>query len=170
MNKNKLLLIVAILQISFFIIWYWLEHNKLHNPKSQEILVKTTPLDPRDYLSGNYFILNYAISNINNYHDNKKIDKSKSTEIYAVLKKDKQWFVADYITINPPKVRDDQVAIRGMINPDSPNIIFGIEKYFINENTKEPNRDKNIEVLLIIGDDYSARIKAVLVDGVEFKG
>jgi len=170
MNKNKLLLIVAILQISFFICWYWLENNKLQNPKSQEILVKTTPLDPRDYLSGNYFILNYEISNINNYKDNKKIDKSKSTEIYAVLKKDKEWFVADYITINRPKVREDQVAIKGTINPDSANIIFGIEKYFINENTNEPNRDKKIEVLLIIGDDYSARIKAVLVDGVEFNG
>ena len=169
MNKNKLIALIAIVQIMFFVIWYFLENHKLNNPKSQEILVKTYPIDPRDYLSGNYFILNYQISNINNFDENKKIDKTKKTEIFAILKKDKTLYIPDYISLEKPLIRDDQVAIIGTYNPNNFRIEYGIEKYFINENTKEPDREKNIEVLLIIGEDYSARIKAVLVDGVEFK-
>ena len=64
LSKNKLLFLVVAIQALFFIGWYYLEYNKLHNPSSKVILVKTIPVDPRDYLSGNYFTLRYEFSDL----------------------------------------------------------------------------------------------------------
>jgi len=49
------------------------------------------------------------------------------------------------------------------------SIEYGIEKYFINENTKAPKIDDKVEVILIVGEDLTPRIKNLIVNDVEFK-
>ena len=170
MNKNKLITIVAIAQIMFFIIWYFIENKKLTNPQSQEILIRNLPIEQEDYLNDKYpTLIYYKISDINNFEDNKKFDKSKKTEIFAVLKKDQSLYIPDYVSIDKPSVRSDQIAIKGIYDPLNFQIEYGIEKYFTKENTKELNFDQKIDVLLIIDENYSAKIKSILIDGTELK-
>lgn len=166
-RKNKLLFLVATIQTLFFVGWYCLEYSKLHNPKSQTILVRTVPVDPRDYLSGNYLTLRYEFSDLWRFKGKKQnIEESSGKEIYAVLKKDGAWHTPDYLSLEKPLVRGDQVVIKGKYTGNFGNIEYGVEKYFINENTKEPNREDKVEVMLVIGDDLTARIKALVVNGL----
>ena len=169
-SKNKLLFLVAIVQICFFSGWYFLEHQKLSNPTSKTILVKTLPVDPRDYLSGNYLTLRYEFSNLWSFEgDNKKIREAAGSEIYVVLKQSESYYIPDYISLEKPLVRDNQVAIKGKYLSSFGAIEYGIEKYFINENLKEPKREDKVEVLLVVADDLTAQIKSVMVNGKEFR-
>jgi uncharacterized membrane-anchored protein len=168
-RKNKLLLLVVIIQVLFFIGWYCLEHNKLYNPESKTIMVKTVPVDPRDYLSGNYLTLRYEFNDLWRFKGkSRNIKEASGNEIYAVLKKDGSWYVPDYVSLERPLVRDDQVVIKGKYTGNFGFIEYGVEKYFINENTKEPKREDKVEVILIVGDDLTARIKSVMINGSEF--
>ena len=170
-HKNKLIFLTAVMQILFFVGWYCVEYNKLHNPASQTIIVKTVPVDPRDYLSGNYLTLRYEFSDLWHFEGkNQSItEASDNKEIYAVLKKDGSHHVPDYISLEKPLVRDDQVVIKGKYMVNSGGIEYGIEKYFINENTKEPKREDKVEVILVVGEDLTTRIKNLLVNDHEFK-
>ncbi len=169
LHKNKSILLVATIQVLFFIGWYFLEYSKLHNPKSQVIMVKNIPIDPRDYLSGNYLTLKYEFSDLWRFKNESQIIKQASTnKIYAVLKKDGALYVPDYVSLKKPLVRDNQVVIKGS-KTGYYGIEYGIEKYFINENTKAPKIDDKVEVILIVGEDLTPRIKNLIVNDVEFK-
>ena len=164
-NKNFLLAIVIILQMLFFITWSLIEESKQSNPNAKTILLETVPIDPRDYLSGNYFTLSYAISNIGSFH---KYDKMRSGTIFAILKEQGKYYVPDYISSNKPeKIRNDQVIIKGQ--SDVWHINYGIEKYFINQNTKTPNRTDKVDVLVNIDKNSSPRIVKLYVNGQEFQ-
>lgn len=194
LSRNKLLFLIATIQVLFFSGWYYLESKKLNEPTSKTILVKTVPVDPRDFLSGNYLILRYEFSNLliqknirsersrkaeeKIYYpiqENEKTEgngaesKKTETEIYAVLKKDNIWYVPDYFSYKKPSLSNDQVAIKGKYNKYSREIEYGIEKYFINEDNKEPKMEDKVEVSLIVGDDSIARIKNVMVNDIPFK-
>lgn len=170
-RRNILLLILVGLQAGFFLSWSIIEYSRLSDPKAQDILVKTMPVDPRDFISGNYFILHYKFNDHWRFKKRPKdiFRKRGGTTIYAVLEKDGEYYVPSYITYNKPKkIKDDQVVIKGQKAKRS-GLEYGIEKYFINEGTKEPHprRDK-IEALLTIGKDFSPRIKKLYVNGKEF--
>jgi hypothetical protein len=49
------------------------------------------------------------------------------------------------------------------------SIEYGIEKYFINENTKSPKISDKVEVVLIVGEDLKPRIKNLIVNNIEFQ-
>ncbi len=169
-KKNKALIIIVLLQIIFFGTWFILEANKLSDPKSKIITVKTIPVDPRDPISGKYIILNYEFSNGWRFKNREThLGKKQGQEIYAVLTQKDGLFVPDYISFEKPKIKDEQAAIRGTVNQYG-RIEYGIEQYFINEALKEPNaRIDNIEAILVIDDDFNPTIKSVMVNGVEFK-
>lgn len=165
--KNKLLILVAIIQILFFVGWYNLEQSKLRNPKSKTILVKTVPHDPRDYLSGNYFTLRYDFSNPQLFLGDDLAKAKKSGKLYAILRKQGQYHVLSYFSLEKPNLKNDEVAIVGNVFGTPDIVEYGIEKYFINENEKQPKFGDKIEVKLVIGEDMSARIYSVKINDVE---
>ena len=183
LSKNKLLILIAMIQVIFFSGWYYLEYKKLHNPISKIILVRTVFADPRDYLSGNYFTLRYEFSDLWFFANNSErikqtvneinefLYKSGETgnEIYAVLKKNDPWYVPDYFSLEKPSIKNDQIVIKGKFNKALQQIDYGIEKYFINENTEELKFGDKLEVKLVVGDDLTAKIKSLVINDVEFK-
>ena len=169
-KRNILLLILAGLQAVFFLSWSVIEYSKLSNPKAQDILVKTIPIDPRDFISGNYFILRYKFNNIWDFKKKPgNLYKKQGNTIYAILEKEDKYYVLNYISYTKPqKIKQNQAVIKGAVVKYK-RLEYGIEKYFINEGTKEPNtREDKIEVLLTIGTDSSPRIKKLYVNDKEF--
>jgi len=155
------------LQVIFFISWSLSEESKLSNPKAKTILLETMPVDPRDYLSGNYFTLSYAIRMSGKFQENRKNRNFGNKSIFAVLKKQGNYYVPDYISLDKPeKVRGDQAVIKGQMN--GWDISYGIEKYFINENTKTPARSDKVDVLVNVDEDGSVRIIKLYVNDREF--
>ena len=63
-------------------------------------------------------------------------------------------------------IKNNQVAIKGRYNKISQKIEYGIEKYFINENIKEPKMGDKVEVILSVEDDLTPRIKNVLINNI----
>jgi uncharacterized membrane-anchored protein len=165
-SRSHLLFLTVLAQILFFYFWYFSENAKLENPKSKEILVKILPSDPRDLLSGNYFILRYSFSDISAFSNSKNFNFSSNTEVYAILEEENGYFKAKFLSRNPEKITPNQVMLKGKSNKR--RIDFGIEKFFINENQKEPKFSDKIEALLIVDENGSARIKKLFVNSLEF--
>jgi len=131
--------IVLVLQLLFFVIWggYLLTSR---NSDSPEFYLETTPVDPRDLLSGTYVALSYEVS------APKAGDCPSYTKFGPVFVKleDKgrkantaAGPVPVYEAVNcaktPPRepgwaAGNLQYGFRGMI------VRYGIEKFFLNEN------------------------------------
>lgn len=168
LKTKHFILAIVIVQIAFFSIWYLIESQKLSDPEAKEILVRTVPIDPRDYISGNYFILRYEFSNIFRLKKRGGLSWGVGKEVYVVFKQREKWFVADYVTHEKPRITKDQAVLKGVVTRGG-QVEYGIEKFFINENRKEPSRGKDmIEVLLKIDENYQGRIKSLMVNGQEF--
>lgn len=170
MLKNRriqLLLIIVIIQIAAFLIWHFSEYSKLNDPTTKEILVKTIPTDPRDFINSNYLTLNYQFSNSWNFKNRTITKDPKYQRIYAILEEEKGYFVPTYLTyVKPKKLKDKQVVIEGK-RGTSGNIEYGIEKYSISSNID--TRNDIVDVVLIVDKNYQAKIKSIYVDGREFK-
>ncbi len=171
-NKKRsiLLLIIVVSQAMFFLTWSFVEYSKLSDPKAKEILVKTIPIDPRDLISGNYFILRYEFNDSWRFKKKyRNLYRKRGNTIYAVLEKKDQYYVPNYIiNTKPQKIKENQVVIKGKIGVYG-RLEYGIEKYFINENTKEPNpRKDKIEVLIVIDKNFSPKIRKLYVNDEEF--
>lgn len=169
-KRNKILFAIVLLQAIFFISWFTWENSKLTDPKAATILVKTVPVDPRDYLSGNYMTLRYEFSDVWRFQNSREILRNTAVgaEVFAVLKKEDQWFVPNYIAFKMPRIGKDEAVLKGRFSQFG-SIEYGVEKYFISEDLGNVNtRNRKVEVMLTVGDDATAMIKDVLVDGVEF--
>lgn len=164
-KKYQLLFAVIFLQILFFVIWSWTEVAKLSNPKSQIILVKTLPVDPRNLISGNYLTLRYDFSDLWQFENNAKYANNGEKQFYVVLKQEGKYYVKDYLINAKPLIRKDQVVLKVKYVDNYSQLEFGIEKFFINENMAQPKMNDKIEVELVIDEDGSAKIKRVMVNG-----
>lgn len=167
-NKKTSLLIFLFLITISLLTFVGIEEYNLNNPKHQKALLKTLPVDPRDLLSGNYFILNYEISNPNNFTNYSPHIYQNEITVYAILEKNNKHFIPKYLSLQKPKsLNNNEIAIKGKFS--NRRIKYGIEKYFINENQKEPNRSDNTEVLVTISKSHKARIYKIFVNDEEYK-
>lgn len=163
--KYKIIFAIVVVQVAFFLSWFYVENSRLHDPQAREILVQVRQFDPRDWISGNYMTLNYDFSWFSPGIGSDPYN-SGGVVAYVVLKQDGKYYVKDYITLDKPAVRPDQVVMMGTLTN---KIILGIEKFFINEATIQPKFDDKIEVVLVIDAQLKPHIKTVLVNGVSIK-
>ncbi len=91
------------------------------------VLLKTVPVDPRDFFKGDYVILDYAISDMSTYN----FDEGET--VYTLLNVDKDSGEAyrDSFTTDKPSVYD--LYVKGVV--DGNRIKYGIEQYYVQEGT-----------------------------------
>jgi hypothetical protein len=132
MNKNKLILLIAILQIAILAILYICESTRIQNEKSKIISVEAESIVINE--NPNYFFLNinYKMSDIRNFKGHEEYAKNLiSNDIYVVLKKENDVFVPDYVSSKKPKINSNQVMLMGIYfgeNKISFPYIDGIDK------------------------------------------
>ncbi|QGU94679.1 hypothetical protein GOM49_05765 [Clostridium bovifaecis] len=151
------------------------------NALGEEILIKTKPFDPRDVFRGDYVQLDYEISEVplekldkeisdmkdKNEDEYEDFTKLRKKDMYAVLKKDNDFYVIDKVTLKKPskgiylkgkyrypiykeqsKEEDNgKLEIRGI------RVDYTLDKYFVPENT-----GKDLEKAAIKG-ELVGRIK-----------
>ena len=162
-NQYRYFFIALICQILFFVLWYGLEAIKIKDPKSKTIIVKVLPIDPRDIISGNYFDLRYDFNFKASFRQKFQVSDDMPTfAVFAVLTRQDQGYFADYLSLQKPKVREDQVVIKGIYNNGFIN--FGIEKYFIDERFSQPTINDLIEAELVINESAEVRIKRLFIN------
>ena len=77
--------------------------------QGEEILIKTKPYDPRNVFRGDYVSLNYEIAEVSidkvpkEFKDINVSNKLINKKLYAILKKNGNYYVVDYISFEKPK-------------------------------------------------------------------
>ncbi len=99
----------------------------------QPILLKTVPVDPRDFFRGDYVVLDYEISHLDAWQW-RDASFSKGDNIYVTLRRQGQFWVAASADKKPPE--EGEVFIQGKVSSatDYPiTVQYGIESYFVPE-------------------------------------
>ncbi len=111
-KKHKLILLIAILQITILAILYIAESTRVKNEKSRIITVEGESITINDNINYIMLNINYKMSNIKNFSDQEKYALT-SSDIYVVLKERGDIFVPDYVSNKKPKINSNQVMLTG---------------------------------------------------------
>lgn len=179
MNKTSLWLTVIVgLQIAWIGVTAATKEVQLRGDNC--VLLETAPVDPRDFLRGDYVTLRYKISDIpiaflpavpsNGSQAGAMEDAFAGRKIYVVLEPHGQFYEAVAAGFEVPKVPGNQAVIRGTVTPErwrwrtgSVHVNYEIERYYVPEGAGNP-RGK-VTVKAVLGSDGAALIKEVFVDG-----
>ncbi|KGP90764.1 hypothetical protein N780_03600 [Pontibacillus chungwhensis BH030062] len=105
----------------------------------ETIDLKTAPVDPRDLFYGDYVVVNYEISTISN--ENWVGDEPQyNDKVYVKLRKDGEVYEAQAVSHQALPTEKDEVLITGQYkggNGDELRIRYGIERFYVEENTGE---------------------------------
>ncbi len=187
MNKTSVLIgiaIAALFQTALLGQIVWAQITLLSSPT--EVVLKTTPVDPRDIFRGDYVILNYEISSL--HTDKMSIPENIKVGDSAYVLLDTSQSIAAPIRVladAPNTLAENEAVIRGEVYfhdreqqstrgqscPDCTNffISLSIDSYFVPEGTGtdlEKYRDERaLGIIVALNDEGDAAIKGLMIDG-----
>ena len=143
-----------------------------------QVLLKTAPVDPRDFLRGDYVVLNYDISSVPVQTVSGGIPAEVGERVLWVrLKKQEDgfWTVTESSFHELPP-QPETVILRSLpfysgalAAGDNMRVEYGIERYYVPEGKGKPieeaRNDGNVEISVRVSPDGSAQIRSLLVDG-----
>jgi uncharacterized membrane-anchored protein len=147
-----------------------------------EVTLQTRPVDPRDFLRGDYVVLNYEISNLSAGELKDAPSRGRGTPVFVKLaRKDGGVYEAVSVHAEPVPVAEGEVLIRGRaaggatcgpnhrIFCDRLRITYGIERYFVPQDEgREIERSRNqgkVSIVAAVTPAGRAAIKRLLLDG-----
>lgn len=171
MDKKKIFLLLGIFWL--VIIGGFVGFKEYTLRTGQEVLLKTTPVDPRDLFRGDYVVLRYDISRIDSSSVAvERTDLKSGDSVYVGLDVREKYAIATKIYSTAPK---DDLFIKGTLKDvggNSFNVEYGIESYFVPEGegkTIERQLGRSVDVKVAIDKSGNSIIKALLIDGQEVK-
>lgn len=171
MHKKKIFIILGIFWL--VIISGFIGYKEYTLRTGQEVLLKTTPVDPRDLFRGDYVVLRYDISSlIAENVTSERNDFKSGDDVYVSLDIKEKYAVGTGIY---SKLPNEGLFIKGTLknaNSGRFNVEYGIESYFVPEGKGryiERQLGKNIDVIIAIDKYGKSVIKALLIDGQEVK-
>lgn len=177
-RRQILLALVVALQTAALIAMVGIKQHTLAT--GIPVLLETLPVDPRSLFRGDYVILRYKISALEQADFANTGDFERHDTIYVLLREGEQYW--EPVSIHPerPEVPPGQVAIKGEVegnwgiwrdNENHPGIRvrYGIEAYFVPEGEgraiERPRNEGKVSILVAVDAKGNAGIKGVLVDG-----
>jgi uncharacterized membrane-anchored protein len=168
MNKKLIFIVVSFLWIAVAVGLIISKQYILRTGKT--VLLETVPVDPRDFLRGDYVILSYKISSI----DLQQIQSEESyyeqgKRVYIKLEPRERFWEATAVKIKMP-VSDNGVYLKAKVKycyNQKLELNYGIESYFVPEGEgkdieKNMRRDKSlVEVEALVDRSGNAIIKKV---------
>ena len=143
-----------------------------------EVLLKTAPVDPRDFLRGDYVVLNYDISSVPVQTISGGIPAEPGERtLWVRLKKQQDGFwVVTESSFNALPPQPETVILRslpfysaGLAAGDSIRVEYGIERYYVPEGEGKPieeaRNDDNVAIAVRVSPAGGAQIRSLLVDG-----
>ncbi|MBY3049026.1 MULTISPECIES: GDYXXLXY domain-containing protein [Rhizobium] len=143
-----------------------------------EVLLKTAPVDPRDFLRGDYVVLNYAISlvPVQTIAGGIPAEPGELT-LWVRLRRQQDGFwtvIESSFKALPPQ--PETVVLRSLpFYSSGPSVVdnilveYGIERYYVPEGEGKPieeaRNDGNVAIAVRVSPDGSAQIRSLLVDG-----
>jgi len=145
-----------------------------------EVMLRIAPVDPRDWLRGDYVTFQYDISNLGAYYSSDEQIRNGDV-VYVVLRQSGKYWVAQ--NVQKTKPTGDELFIKGKVESggiesqadqfsypyfgnSSLHIVYGIEQYFIPEG-KGKNfsfGNKEVAAMVVIDNNGNAAIKKIYVN------
>ena len=168
MNKKIIFIVVSFLWIAVAVGLIISKQHIIRTGKT--VLLETVPVDPRDFLRGDYVILRYKISTL----DLQQIQSEKSNfgrgeRIYVRLEPKERFWEATAVRIKKP-VSENRIYIKAKVKycyNKKLELNYGIESYFVPEGEGkdiEKNMRGNkssVEVEALVDTSGNAIIKKV---------
>lgn len=158
----QLLLLFSVLFSYFMIDW-----------TGEEIVLKTAPVDPFDFFRGDYVILRYEINDLDPKllaHGLTSEELDRGMPVYVVLEPQETYHHAVGIYREKPTLTPSQKVIKGKVRwayHDEVIIDYGIERYYLQENTGkyvEDIRDE-MDVAIKVTSSGRSKVSHLLQDG-----
>lgn len=141
-----------------------------------DVVLQTKPVDPRDFLRGDYVVLTYDISQIPATSVPKGATGRRRVPVYLKLAPNAEGVHALVsVHAEPVEVSGKEVLLRGMARPcggsycTTVSIRFGLEKYFVPEgqgrDIEHARNDGKVQIVAAVAPDGRAAIKRLLIDG-----
>ena len=171
--KPKLVLLVLTLQTAWLLGTVALQEHALATGKV--ILLETQRVDPRDLLRGDYLILNYKISAVPGKLFSPPVpnDLAPGTKIYVALAPGtNRFYEVTRASTNRLVPSLDEILLIGKSdsswwNTNSVSVTYGIENYFVAENTGNPVGKLTVQAA--VPTSGRAKIKQVFLDGKPYE-
>ena len=161
----KAIVIVAIIQFS--VLGAMVANEMRPHVSGTTIRVTTIPVDPRDLFRGDYVILRYSFSRLNDlpgYYS--VVNRGTDQTVFVTMQQEGDLWVATGVSRTRPR---EGVFLRGVLKSHGGDVVYGIESYFVQEGTGKAiedamraNRD-SVTVELNVASDGKASIKTVHV-------
>jgi len=180
LQTGRFYLVAAILVagLQTLILGYIIQSRASILASGTEVLLKTAPVDPRDFLRGDYVVLNYDISSVpvSTVTGGIPAEAGEQT-LWVRLKRqpDGFWGIVESSFAELPAA-SDTVVLRSLpfysYGPGSGETIrveYGIERYYVPEGEGKPLEEARNEGVVSIAASVSssgaAQIRSLVVDG-----
>ena len=142
-----------------------------------EVTLQMRPVDPRDFLRGDYVVLSYDISTVPPGELRGTFRQNREPYVFVKLApKDDGFYGVVSTHLNPVPVADREVLIRGRVinwrwcdSCDSLNVRYGLEKYFVPEGEgralEQARNQRKLSVVAAVTPSGRSAIKRLLLDG-----
>lgn len=122
----------------------------------KKVLLETVPVDPRDFLRGDYIILRYKISDLDmNKIISNRTSFNRGEKIYVKLEQKGKYWEAVGIK-NKKEIEKDDVIIKGKVKYNN-RVEYDIESYFVPE-----GKGKEIEQSMRRGSGNTVSVEAIV--------
>lgn len=169
-------IIVAALQTA--VLGYVVESRASILRNGTDAVLKTAPVDPRDFLRGDYVVLNYDISSVPVHTLVGSIPKGAGERTLWVRLKPGEggfWTITESSFEALPQ-QEGSVVIRSSpfysydtIQSDTINVQYGIERYYVPEGQglalERARQDGDVSIAIRVAANGTPQIRSLLVDG-----
>lgn len=173
MSKKKIFIGIGIFWIA--ILGGFIAFKEFTMATGQEVLLKTVPVDPRDFFRGDYVVLRYGMSRVDLSRYPEAPVFSMNDVIYAEIKKDTDGHgeIVGFSNVAPAGKLFIKGAVR-YVDEKNIRVEYGIESYFVPANkgyVLEQRMGDGVDAKVLIDKFGNGIIKSLLVDGkeVDFK-
>lgn len=179
-QAGRFYIVAAILVASLqtLILGYLIQSRASILASGTEVLLKTAPVDPRDFLRGDYVVLNYDISSVPVSTVTGGIPAEAGEQTLWVRLKRQQdgfWNIVESSFKELPSA-SDTVVLRsqpfysyGPSSGETIRVEYGIERYYVPEGEGRPLEEARNEGVVSIAASVSssgaAQIRSLVVDG-----
>jgi uncharacterized membrane-anchored protein len=169
---------IAVAALQTAVLGYIIESRAAILRNGAEVLLKTAPVDPRDFLRGDYVVLNYDISSVPVQSIVGGVPAEPGERSLWVRLKPSDggfWSVAES-SFQPLPEQAGAVVVHtrpfysyGSSTGDSIHVEYGIERYYVPEGAgralEQARQDGDVSIAVRVSSDGTPQIRSLLVDG-----
>jgi uncharacterized membrane-anchored protein len=177
-GRSYIVAAILVAGLQTLILGYIIQSRASILASGAEVLLKTAPVDPRDFLRGDYVVLNYDISSVPVSTVTGGIPAEAGEQTLWVRLKRQQdgfWGIAESSFKELPTAADTVVLRSLPFYSYGPNkgetirVEYGIERYYVPEGEGRPleeaRNERVVSIAASVSSSGAAQIRSLVVDG-----